>query len=93
MTAGASWSGRERNCCFVNTTDGRFADASAVSGLDFADDGRSLVVTDWDGVLIMNPGSPTYPGRKHKRGVLGTIGILEINGEDATARIVNLEGS
>ena len=49
MTAGASWSGRERNCCFLNTTDGRFADASAVSGLDFIDDGRSLVATDWDG--------------------------------------------
>ena len=46
---------------------------------------------EWDGVLIMNPGSPTYPGRRHKRGVLGTIGMLQIDGEEATARIVNLE--
>ncbi len=54
-------------------------------------DTHEELVMDWDGVLIMNPGSPTYPGRRHKRGVLGTIGMLEIDGEDATARIVNLE--
>ena len=46
---------------------------------------------NWDGVLIMNPGSPTYPGKKHKRGVLGTIGVRHIDGEDATAQIINLE--
>jgi putative phosphoesterase len=58
----------------------------------FGDTHEELVM-DWDGVLIMNPGSPTYPGRKHKRGALGTIGILQIDGEEATARIVNLEPS
>ncbi|SVC23741.1 uncharacterized protein METZ01_LOCUS276595 [marine metagenome] len=58
----------------------------------FGDTHEELVM-DWDGVLIMNPGSPTYPGRKHKRGVLGTIGILQIDGEEATARIVDLEPS
>jgi putative phosphoesterase len=58
----------------------------------FGDTHEELVM-DWDGVLIINPGSPTYPGRKHKRGVLGTIGILQIDGEEATARIVNLEPS
>ena len=45
---GSSFSGRERNCCYLNTGDGRFADASAASGLDFIDDGRSTVVVDWD---------------------------------------------
>ncbi|HAA96009.1 MAG TPA: hypothetical protein DCE26_10030 [Dehalococcoidia bacterium] len=54
-------------------------------------DTHEELVTDWDGVLIMNPGSPTYPGRRHERGVLGTIGILDIDGEDATARIVDLK--
>jgi len=56
-------------------------------------DTHEEIVTYWDGVMIMNPGSPTYPGKRHKRGVLGTIGILEIDGEDATGRIVELDPS
>ena len=51
--AGSSWSGRERHCAFLNCGDveqgARFANVSAVSGLDFPDDGRALAVTDWDG--------------------------------------------
>ena len=46
---GSSWSGRERNTFFLNSADGRFADASAVSGFDFPDDGRAAALTDWDG--------------------------------------------
>jgi peroxiredoxin len=56
VRSGYSWSGRERNCVFLNCTEPnekqvapRFADVSAVSGLDFPDDGRSLGVVDWDG--------------------------------------------
>jgi putative phosphoesterase len=56
----------------------------------FGDTHEELII-DWDGVLIMNPGSPTYPGTRHKRGVLGTIGMLDVDGESATARIINLE--
>lgn len=48
IDAGRAFSGHERNCCFLNTRDGKFADASAGSGLDFPDDGRALAVTDWD---------------------------------------------
>ncbi|MCB1098546.1 MAG: ASPIC/UnbV domain-containing protein [Verrucomicrobiae bacterium] len=44
---GSSWSGYERNCCFLNT-GGPFADASYLSGLNFPDDGRGVAVTDWD---------------------------------------------
>jgi len=54
-------------------------------------DTHEEIVTYWDGVMIMNPGSPTYPGKRHKRGVLGTIGILEIDGEDATGHILQLD--
>ena len=47
-----SFSGHERNCAFLNTRgendELRFADVSAASGLDFADDGRALALTDWD---------------------------------------------
>ena len=56
----------------------------------FGDTHEELVM-DWDGVLIMNPGSPTYPGKRHKRGSLGTIGILQVDGEGATGWIVDLE--
>ncbi|MCA9167182.1 MAG: ASPIC/UnbV domain-containing protein, partial [Planctomycetales bacterium] len=45
---GRSFSGRERNCCFLNTGDGKFATVSAVAGIDFPDDGRALTYTDWD---------------------------------------------
>lgn len=45
---GKSWSGNERNCAFLNTRGGRFADVSAASGLDFEDDGRAVAVADWD---------------------------------------------
>jgi tetratricopeptide (TPR) repeat protein len=45
---GKSWSGRERHNCFLNTGTGRFADISAVAGLDLKDDGRGLAVVDWD---------------------------------------------
>ncbi len=45
---GHSHSGRERNRCFLNTGSTKFADASAVSGLDFDDDGRAVVAVDWD---------------------------------------------
>lgn len=49
IESGASWSGRERNCAFVNLGGNRFADVSALSGLDLPDDARCLVQCDWDG--------------------------------------------
>ena len=45
---GASFSGRERNCGFLNMGATRFADVSAALGLDWPDDGRGLAVVDWD---------------------------------------------
>lgn len=53
MQEGRSYSGRERNCCFLNTgpfpqAGGRFANISAVSGLDFVEDGRAIALVDWD---------------------------------------------
>jgi Flp pilus assembly protein TadD/thiol-disulfide isomerase/thioredoxin len=48
IDAGRAFSGHERNCCFLNSGDGRFADLSAGSGLDFPDDGRAVAVSDWD---------------------------------------------
>ncbi len=48
LREGKSWSGRERHCAYLNTRDGRFADVSAVSGLDLADDARAVARVDWD---------------------------------------------
>ena len=48
ILAGESFSGRERHCVYLNTGGPRFADVSAVTGLDFPEDGRGMVVTDWD---------------------------------------------
>ncbi len=53
MREGRSFSGREKNCLFINTggsplANGRFADVSSVSGLDFPDDGRAIAMVDWD---------------------------------------------
>ena len=48
MMEGRSWSGREANCVFLNTGAKRFANVSAISGLNFLDDARGLAVCDWD---------------------------------------------
>ena len=44
-----------------------------------------------DGVLVVNPGSPTYPGRRHRPGSLGTLGLLEVEGSTASVSLVDLE--
>ena len=49
LHAGASWSGRERNCAYLNLAGGQFANLSAVSGFDYLDDSRGIGVVDWDG--------------------------------------------
>ena len=58
-----SLSGHERNVLYWNQGDGRFADLSAVAGLDFPEDGRAFVTFDFDrdgdlDVLLNNRNSP-----------------------------------
>ena len=48
IRSGSSWSGNERNCAYLNTGDGGFANISVASGVDFPDDGRGLAFGDWD---------------------------------------------
>jgi tetratricopeptide (TPR) repeat protein/peroxiredoxin len=43
-----SWSGYERNVCYLNNHDGTFSDVSGALGLDFLDDSRSFVFADID---------------------------------------------
>jgi len=42
-----------------------------------------------DGILRINPGSPTFPRYQH---TLGTVGILEVKSGKADIEIVKLEG-
>ena len=63
LASGRSLSGRERNCCFLNTGASRFADISATAGIDFPDDARGMAIVDWDGdgdldVWVTNRTSP-----------------------------------
>ena len=43
-----SWSGYERNVCYLNHQDGTFSDVSGLLGLDFPDDSRCFVLADLD---------------------------------------------
>ena len=53
IRSGHSFSGREKNCFFLNTGQAnqeqrRLAHLSAASGLDLPDDARAIAVSDWD---------------------------------------------
>jgi len=82
MREGRSFSSHERNCVYLNTGatpagGGRFANISAISGLDFPDDGRAVALVDWDqdgdqDLWISNRNAPRLrlmrndtPGRNH----------------------------
>ena len=63
LATGGSLSGRERNCCYLNLQNQRFADVSAAAGFDFPDDGRALGLVDWngDGALDVWAGNRSAP--------------------------------
>ncbi len=83
---GRSWSGRERNCCFLNTADGKFSDISAVSGFDFIDDSRALAVGDWDGdgdpdLWISNRNAPRLRFLRNDAAPPGSFLSLKLQGD------------
>jgi putative phosphoesterase len=55
----------------------------------FGDTHQELICY-YDGVLFINPGSPTYPGRRHQPGALGTIGLLEVTRGAVDVRLIGL---
>ena len=64
MRSGHSWSGNERNVCFINRGDGSFSDISYLSGTGYVDDSRGIAAMDWDGdgdldIWMNNRSSPT----------------------------------
>ncbi len=54
-------------------------------------DTHHALVCNFDGVLLVNPGSPTYPAQR-RAGALGTIGLLDIEAGSVTVRLVELRG-
>lgn len=75
--------------------DGNAADLTArkfgqsVDVVLFGDTHEELVC--WrDGILFVNPGSPTYPGRRHKPGSLGTLVRLRVEGRTVDVELVQL---
>ena len=71
INRGGTLSGHERNCAFLRVPPNSqeqvqspaFATISNVSGFDFADDSRSIALTDWDrdgdvDVWVMNRTAP-----------------------------------
>lgn len=61
----------------------------AVDVVVFGDTHEEMV--EWrEGVLFVNPGSPTYPGRRHAPRSLGTVAVLDISDGEITATIVDL---
>ncbi len=53
-------------------------------------DTHEEVAAEREGVLLVNPGSPTYPGIRHPLGSLGTVAVLHIVEGRASAEIVRL---
>lgn len=55
----------------------------------FGDTHEELVCW-YDGILFINPGSPTYPGRKHRPGTPGTIARLRVDKRAVEVELVQL---
>ena len=55
----------------------------------FGDTHEELVCW-YDGVLFINAGSPTYPGRRHRPGSLGTVAKLRVEGRAVDVELVQL---
>ena len=63
IRADSTWSGFERNICYLNNHDGTFTDVSATVGLDFIEDSRTFAFADFDHdgrveVLLKNRSGP-----------------------------------
>jgi len=84
---GGSFSGRERSCCFLNLGNGKFSDVSAVSGLDFPDDGRAAVPLDWDqdgdlDLCVLNRSGPQIRFlRNHYNGANQSVAVRLVGTE------------
>lgn len=100
MARGRSWSGRERNCCFLNLRNNKFANVGALFDVDAMDDARAVAVTDWDNdgdldLWISNRTNPRIrllrnPFGEETRGI--SFKLVGVNGNrDAIGARVEIE--
>ena len=82
----STWSGFERNICYLNNQDGTFSDVSAVLGLDFIEDGRTFALGDFDHdgrveVFLKNRNSPQLRLLKCVADELGPAVAFRLSGK------------
>ncbi len=97
---GYNWRGGEPNV-FYKRRDGRYVDASGVSGLDFADDSRTFAVTDFDGdgvpdVILKSRLGPQVRAMQNDCGAGKPVVVLALKGtksnRDAIGARVEVDG-
>ena len=54
-------------------------------------DTHEELICNYDGKLLINPGSPTYPGMRHRPGSLGTLARLKVAGRAVEVEMIDLE--
>lgn len=96
-------SGNERNCCFLNTlaspeSGNRFATVSAVSGLDFADDGQAAARVDWDhdgdiDLLLSNRNAPRIRFMRNNAPASNDFVLFQLigNGQDTNRNAIGAQ--
>ncbi len=91
---GFAYHGHERNHLYLNLGDGTFADVSAISDVDFIDDGRVAARTDWDNdgledlVLVSGTG-PRLRIVRNAHPDPGHRVVIELHGELGSADAVS----
>ena len=97
---GHDWRGGEPNV-FYKRREGRYVDASGVSGLDFANDSRTFAVTDFDGdgvpdLIVKSRLGPQVRAMRNECGVGKPVVVLTLRGSnsnrDAIGAHVELDG-
>ncbi len=100
VRADATWSGYERNICYLNNGDGTFADVSGVAGMDFVEDSRTFALADFDQdgrveVVLKNRGGPQLRYLKNVMPHLAPAIAFRLQGtksnRDAIGAVVTIE--
>jgi len=100
VRADATWSGYERNVCYLNNGDGTFADVSGVAGMDFLEDSRTFALADFDQdgrveVVLKNRSGPQLRYLKNVMPQLAPAIAFRLKGkksnQDAIGAVVTIE--